>query len=123
MLEMKRIELLVAEDLVEYNLIIRKVIYKMSLKELEKRFMNIGESTTIENSVQNMLLTRDFLLESELNDISAEEQLTIIRPIIAVLLQMVISHIVVDDFRTDGKTEEEILKKLKELGLVEDVEA
>lgn len=95
----------------------------MSLKELEKRFMNIGESTTIENSVQNMLLTRDFLLESELNDISAEEQLTIIRPIIAVLLQMVISHIVVDDFRTDGKTEEEILKKLKELGLVEDVEA
>ena len=85
--------------------------------------MNISDDETLENVVQNMLLTRDFLLEPELNDISAEEQLTVIRPMIAALFQMLISHIVVDDLKTEDKTEEEILKKLKVLRLVEDVEA
>ena len=121
MSEMKRIELLVVVDLVGYNLV-RKVIHnKMSLEELEKKFRNKNNDITLESGVQYMLMLKELLLEDELNDVPAEDQLEIIKPILAMLIVTFTTYMIGHKLKSDSKTKEEIFKKLKDLGLTEGI--
>ena len=93
----------------------------MSLEELEKKFRNKNNDITLESGVQYMLMLKELLLEDELNDVPAEDQLEIIKPILAMLIVTFTTYMIGHKLKSDGKTKEEIFKKLKDLGLTEGV--